>query len=105
MANIKLRVGLFVCSIILMQIDQFACVDSGRCDKNAMTCDQRFPKITKNASKSMKANASSHDIGQIHQPLDSLMLQYNSNYESSKYNNWRAYPRNGRQMNHIYCIK
>lgn len=87
MANIKFRVGLFVCCLVLAQIDQIVCVASDKCDQNDMTCDQTFPKITKNASKSIKANASSHDISQVYQPLDSLILQYNSNYESSKYKN------------------
>lgn len=85
MANIKFSVSLFVCCLVLVQLDQIVCGDSEKCVQNDIVCDQAFPKITKNASKSIKANASSHIISHVYEPLDGLLLEYHSNYESSKY--------------------
>lgn len=80
MANIRFSVGLFVCCLVLAQSVGY---NSEKEYKNTITCDQAFPKIIKNASKSLKFNASS--VSHLYQSLDRLMLQYNSNYESGEY--------------------
>lgn len=84
MANIKFSVSLFVCHLVLAQFDSIVCVESDKCDKNAISCDHIFPEITENASKSIKDNVSNDGGSQVYQPLDNLMLEYNSNYESSE---------------------
>lgn len=80
MANIKFSVGLFVCCMVFAESVAY---DSEKEYKNTITCDQAFPKIIKNSSKSIKFNASS--VSHLYQSLDRLVLQYNSNYESGEY--------------------
>lgn len=84
MANLKFSVGLFVCYLVLAQPDQIVSADSEKCYQ---TCDQTFIQSSKNESKSIESNASNHEISDVQKPLDSLMMEYNSNYESSKYKN------------------
>lgn len=82
MANIKFSIGLFVCYLVLASLDQIESADSEKCTQ---TCDQTFLQDSKNKSKSIESNASIHDTSEVHKPLDSIMMEYNSNYESSKY--------------------